>query len=121
MDSRSGAATSLVFAMGALIFGCPIGCPPGNPQTIYPAAEERLAVNRIGPCVFEVAAWDPRRPFPRSAHGFYGIELNGQAVPVSWVAFDDRTRRVTVLREQCRKGIETLAMVYQPITRVQRP
>jgi hypothetical protein len=97
--------------LAPLAAGCPIGCPKGNPQTLFAAPSERLAIRQTGKCTYQVL--DPLPgPFPRSEHGFYSVDFNDWPVYVSYVSLDEETRALTVLDEWCNDELKAFGLWF---------
>ena len=69
-------------AAAIYLSACPVGCPRAEPITVFDGPWEPIPSHSVGACTFALDSPLPA-PFPRSSSGFYGVEINGLAAPVS--------------------------------------
>src|SRR4051812_20065684 len=58
----------LFFAVVAWLAGCPVGCPKGNPQTIYEGPPKEVELEETGRCTYR-ATPPLEHPFPHDPGG----------------------------------------------------
>lgn len=109
----------LPFVAAAWLAGCPVGCPKGNPETIYEGPVEDVHLVRLSQCVY--------RATPPLQHGFphekgpltgaYFVEINEQSAVPKWVSYDPGAATFTISETICSNGVSSLRVSWHSLVR----
>lgn len=100
-------------AVVTALAGCPVGCPKGDPQTVYPGPVEEVHLERTGRCTFRATPPLPR-PFGPIDDGIYFVVLNDDVPLAKFLDYDPATATFTVIEPFCSQGVESLRITYRP-------
>ena len=111
----------LFFAVVAWLAGCPVGCPKGNPQTIYEGPPEEVKLEKTGKCTYR-ATPPLGHPFPHDPGGtktgaYFVVMDNDIASPTKDVAYDPVTGIFTILEPWCAGGVGRFQVTWHPLLR----
>jgi len=107
-------------AAGAVLAGCPVGCPKGNPQTLYAGPHEKVHLERLSQCVYRAVPplqhpYMPRKGDPLT--GAWLVVLNERDEAKGWVKYDPATATLTIVEEICSMGVTSLEVSWMPLLR----
>lgn len=97
--------------------GCPVGCPKGNPQTLFPGPVEEIRLDRLGPCTYRA-----NPPLQHSFHatpepmtGAYFVVFDNESASLDWVTYEPATAIFTIVEPFCSQGVTKLSVSYHSL------
>jgi hypothetical protein len=101
------------------IVGCPMGCPKGNPQTIYEGPVEEVKLEKTGKCTYR-ATPPLQHPYPVEKGPMTGgwfVYLDDEIAFLNWVTYDSSTATFTIKEHFCQKGFSSLRVSWHSLVR----